>query len=200
MLLSLDATCQHVDELMTLDDVRTRTGFVADVYLGCARAWENAKRYDAAVELLEQFRRDFKRHPRMDDVDATLAGILHKRALAMGAETLPPPQPSGTTSSGETAITIQNSAPEEMRLSYTGPKSGVLEVPACSECETFRGSEPEACPELGEIAELRLPPGTYNVTVEAASDGTVIPFIGSWKLEDGWVYAECYYIVTTRTF
>jgi hypothetical protein len=51
-------------------------------------------------------------------------------------------------------------------------------------------------PAQGPIGRYTLPPGDYDVVVEAISGGDVTPFSGRWSLGSGSEYHNCFFIVT----
>jgi hypothetical protein len=56
------------------------------------------------------------------------------------------------------------------------------------------GEEP-ACTS-GVSRTISAPAGSYRVVARSPDDESVTPYVGSWDLQSGYSYRDCYYIRT----
>lgn len=194
-----ETTCQNLDSILSNELVPDLETNLPLFYIGCGQVYQDAGSYSEAVVLLQKFVTDYPSHPRIEEVKPLLAAAMVAEAQALGAGNIPAPQETGTgTGSGPAVVIIQNDSPEEMSLVFTGPETRFETLPPCEDCESFSGSGPESCPELGDIGTYELPPGTYDVVVKSISDAGVTPFTGRWELSNGEEYYSCFFLITTQ--
>jgi hypothetical protein len=196
-LLGNFTACGDIGSLKNNSLIASRTEFLPRLYFNCGQAYEIERDWTNAATMYENFMADFPGHARAAEAETALARTIVEQADSAGAGEIAAPERSGSTSSGSTVVVIQNDSPERLRIVFSGPESKVEEMEACSSCTTYTGSGPLFCPELGPIARYTLPPGTYNVVVEATSNRGVEAWRGSWDLVDGDEYSSCFYEVTT---
>lgn len=92
-------------------------------------------------------------------------------------------------------MVIQNDSPEKMQIIFSGPQPRFEELAPCADCQTYTTSNiPEFCPEQGPVGTYTLEPGTYEVVVKSVGGVSVTPFTGTWTLQDGSEYFNCFYI------
>ena len=128
-------------------------------------------------------------------MDADFVRVTLADAEASGAGALPNPGiigPSGEAG-GLVSIEIHNGSAEGLTLVLRGPEVRVEELGPCSECPEMTG-EPVGCPDDAPVGRYVLEPGTYDVVVNAGSGARVAPYRGSWQLDHGQGYANCFYI------
>lgn len=198
-ILESEQACEQRTSFLETSTIAEREPFMGELYLACGKQLEDAKNFEAAVELYQEFTDHYEEHAALEDIKMGLARSLFMYALSLGAPEIPEPGRSGTTRSGETVVIIQNDAPESMRLSFSGPDARIEELGACTNCRKFTSDAEAKCQDLGPVGTYTLAPGTYNVVVESTSNKRVIPFIGTWVLESGNEYSHCFYIVTSPT-
>lgn len=194
ILLESNLSCGRSEILIGNDVIAARESFMGKLYLACGKTYEDAKDYENALRVYREFMGRFEEHPQLEDVRDGLARSLFQYALSLGAPEIPEPGRSGSTKSGQTVVVIQNDSPESMRISFSGPDTLIEDLGSCIGCRVFRMVDEPYCQELGPVGTYTLAPGTYNVVVEATSDDDVIPFVGTWVLEDGAEYSHCFYI------
>lgn len=165
------------------------------LHYGCGQAYQAAGRHTDAVTLLQQFLSDYPGHEQTSAVEVALAAAMFDEARANNAGQLPSPGVSGRANAGSTQVEIRNDSPEPMRIIFSGAETRFEELPGCEDCTVFRGNVPDACPEQGPVATYTLKPGDYQVLVRSIGDTSVTPFTGEWKLEDGYIYSNCFYVV-----
>jgi hypothetical protein len=144
--------------------------------------------------MLDRFRTDYPDHPLAGDVEADFARVTLADADAGGAGELDNPQAIGP--SGEAgdlvAVEIRNDSDEPLTIVFRGPEVRVEEIPACTGCDSAATSS--VCSENAPGDRFVLDPGDYDVVVRASSGANVTPYRGSWSLEAGQGYADCFYI------
>lgn len=105
-------------------------------------------------------------------------------------------QPNATIIDSENAvISIQNASPNGIQMILSGTRNYIEVLPACPTCRTYTGSGPETCPDEGPSTQLEVEPGTYIVVVSTQSDSSITPFRGTWTLEAGRGYPNCFFVV-----
>ena len=204
-----DAIASDPDEVATTDvcdglDMLEAQRFVASpadtlppLLFACGQAYEEAAMFAEALAAYARFRADYPDHALADEVDAALVRATLAETDASGAGSLPPPQEvgKGTGEAGVATVVIQNDLPDQLSMVFSGPDVRVEDLAACTECRTYIGVGPAACPELGPTGNYVVKPGTYEVVVKSGSGGDVTPFRGTWTLVDGQEYASCFFIV-----
>jgi hypothetical protein len=198
ILLDSWLACEQSTSLIEKENIRNRVDFMGDLYLSCGQRYEKQGDYKNAVRVYEEFKHNYKTHPKLSAINAALAQGLFNYALSLGAPEIPTPSRSGTTILGKTVVVIRNDSPERIRISFSGPESRIEEVDACQSCRDYDLFQPSACPEKGPYSTYTLKPGAYNVVVESISGRDVTPFVGTWELESGSEYSHCFFIVTKK--
>lgn len=105
-------------------------------------------------------------------------------------------------SGGSIAVTVSNDSPDEIEILYTGPVTGSFTLGACGSCSTY-GSESlaalSACKDSGThypSKTIYLPVGT-TYFLHKTAEGTSSNGTDTAKLEPGYTYTECAYVVQT---
>jgi hypothetical protein len=160
----------------------------------CGGAYEAADAHGDAVAIYARFRADYPDHDLAADVDIALARTT--LAETENADPLPPPGAGpGTGTAGVATIVIQNDSPDPLSMVFSGPDIRVEDLEACADCVKVPGAIHECRdPSQSPNAEYKVAPGVYEVVVKSGSGSNVTPFRGTWTLEDGEVYASCFYI------
>lgn len=195
-LLTNPASCEQYKTFQGTV-IAERADFMPSLYYQCGQAYEGGGDWARAITMYETFLADYPSHALASDVKAALARAMIAQAKATNAGELPAPQNIGPTASGLTELVIRNESPERLRLVFSGPEVRVEELEACGSCQTYSGSGPSACPELGPSGRFTLQPGQYEVVVKSISDTGVTPWIGNWSLASGDEYHSCFFIVMT---
>lgn len=163
----------------------------------CGRTFETAGNFASALAMLDRFRREYPNHELVGEVDADFVRVTLAEADATGSGELQNPESIGP--SGEAgdlvSVEIHNDSSEEMTIVFRGPEVRVETLPACTECDVVRVEA--TCSEAAPIGRYVLDPGDYDVLVKASSGSNVQPYRGTWTLEPGQGYADCFYISTT---
>jgi hypothetical protein len=160
----------------------------------CGGAYEAADAHADAVAVYARFRAAYPDHDLAADVDVALARAT--LAETENAPDLPPPgEGPGTGTEGVATIVIQNDSPDPLSMVFSGPDIRVEDLEACADCVKVPGAIYECRdPDQSPTAEYKVAPGVYEVVVKSGSGSNVSPFRGTWTLEDGEVYASCFYI------
>jgi tetratricopeptide (TPR) repeat protein len=166
------------------------------LYQDCGQMYSHSKQYSKAVKMYEQFLASYPDDGESKAVKGSLANALIAEAMQKGAIKINQPGLSGMTLDGSTVINVRNDMPVDMRLIFSGPETQYQEIEPCVDCQKYVGKPPDKCPAKGVVGSFVLQPGTYNVLVKSASDGTVRPFVGKWILELGSEYEDCFMLVT----
>ncbi len=196
-LLENPVACQNVDVLERNEVFERLVGFRFQLLYTCGVQAEEDGDYETAIGLYETLLDKYELHPQVEEIEERLAQALFDQAQAAGAGEIAPPASSGYVSGSLAVVVIQNDSPESLRIIFTGPETRIETLPACSTCENYFGVGPLYCPEKGPIGTYELEPGTYSILVEASSDSGTTPFTGTWTLEGGKEYYNCFFIVTT---
>lgn len=198
-LLENPAACDSAEALHKEAALARRGELMPSLLYRCGQDFEGSRKFDQAVRMFELFMQSYPQHNLADEVNTALARSLVNAAKAAGAATISAPQRSGSTSSGETEVVIQNDSPERLRIVFSGPKALITEIEACSSCSTWT-FPPLFCPEKGPIGRFTLPSGNYAVLVESIGESGVTPYTGDWDLEGGDKYYSCFYILRRMRF
>ena len=169
------------------------------LHFACGETYTSLKDYPKATLMYETFVDEYPNHSLLSQAKTAWAKTLVAQAQAEGAGNLPAPQRSGTTGKGSSVITIRNDSPEPMRIVFSGPEGRIEELEACSTCQKYVGQGPKSCPNQGPTGDYTLKPGEYDVVVKSRGDKLVRPFKGTWSMNQGWTYTNCFYIVTNPT-
>lgn len=105
-------------------------------------------------------------------------------------------------SGGSIAVTVSNDSPDEIEILYTGPVTGSFTLGACGSCSTYSSESLaalSACKDSGThypSKTIYLPVGTtyflHKTAKGSSSNGT-----DTAKIESGYTYTECAYVVET---
>ncbi len=187
--------CDALDALEAQGFVVGQPDPLPPLLFACGGAYEASDAHADAVAIYARFRADYPDHDLAADVDVALArATLAETENAAGA--LPPPgKGPGTGTAGVATIVIQNDSPDPLSMVFSGPDIRVEDLEACADCVKVPGAIYECRdPDQSPVAEYKVAPGVYEVVVKSGSGSNVLPFRGTWTLEDGEVYASCFYI------
>ena len=194
--LATSATCQQLDRIKAANLMSAAPEKLPILYQTCGRLFASGKKLPEAIAVYEQFLSQFPNHPLQDTVKQAYAEALVQDGKAQGGGTIAPPGQIGQTSDGSTMVTIRNDSNEAIRIVFSGPTPRVEELPPCKNCEEYTPSNlPDRCPGKGTQASYTVESGTYQVMVKSIGTRRVKPFTGSWNLEGGSEYGQCFYIV-----
>lgn len=108
-------------------------------------------------------------------------------------EELGTPQRIGGAPAGSVIVEIQNDAPVDNEVLFSGPQSVSRTIERCPDCEEYApDEEPAFCPEKGPSVEVTLIPGTYEVALAGTG---VRPALGEWTLTSGSRYYVCFIVI-----
>jgi hypothetical protein len=160
----------------------------------CGQAYEAAEAHADAVAVYSRFRADYPDHDLAADVEVALARAT--LADTENAPDLPAPEKGpGTGTAGIATFIIQNDSPDPLSMVFSGPDVRVEDLEACADCKKLSGALYECRdPDQSPVAEYKVAPGVYEVVVKSGRGSDVVPFRGTWTLEDGEVYDSCFYI------
>lgn len=187
--------CDRFDNITNqqlLPNAETQTPLMLQA---CGATYSTTQDFDSAIAVYDNFLVDYADHDQFNAVEVALAKTMVDQANSQNAGQIPPPPLSGYTGDGSTVVIIRNDSPEAMRIVFSGTDPQFKELPPCTDCQSFTGSEPSFCPEKGPEARFVLSPGQYDVLVRSVGDRSVIPFTGTWSLSQGSEYYNCFYIV-----
>jgi hypothetical protein len=191
------AVCEELDRLEAQGLVSPPDDVLPPLLRTCGRTFETAGDFASALAMLDRFRREYPNHELVVEVDADFVRVTLAEADATGSGELQNPEAIGP--SGEAgdlvSVEIHNDSSEEMTIVFRGPEVRVETLPACTECDVLRVEA--TCSEAAPIGRYVLDPGDYDVLVKASSGSDVQPYRGTWTLEPGQGYADCFYISTT---
>ncbi len=174
-----------------------RADSLPEIYLACGENYMEEDDPSNALWVYGDFLANYPDHPEVAQVNQKMALLLIEDARASGSGTIERPNSSGWAPSGVARVVIQNDSPHQLKLVFSGPDTRIETLTACESCVDFSTISPMYCPELGPIATYDLTPGTYEVLVEAADEGGVIPFTGTWELQGGNEFYSCFFVVTS---
>ncbi|MFZ5918572.1 MAG: tetratricopeptide repeat protein [Chloroflexota bacterium] len=163
-------------------------------FYGCGQAEHRAERYATAITAYETLIANYPNSPLIPEAQAALVDARVADIEAKGTSELPPPQRSGSAPAGVAEVVISNDSPEQLEVLLSGPGSQSLTMEKCGPCQTYFVA-PLSCPEKGPQATVTLTPGRYKVVVRAISDPSVRPWSGTWNLDSGNEYFNCFFII-----
>jgi hypothetical protein len=114
--------------------------------------------------------------------------------------------PSGSPGGPRMPVDFSNDAPRAVEILYTGPVTGTFRLKACGSCDTYSSyaeGNLSACQKSGvnyPKTTLRLPAGDYHFLVKYSEDGDAAyaqNYADGSKIEPGYTYTQCTYIVET---
>lgn len=193
--LAVTQLCDNLTQLKP-DLMEDRQTKFPPLHFACGNTYTTLKNYNQASAMYESFLDEYPNHPLTSQVKTAWAKTLVAQAQAEGAGSLPAPQQSGGGGGGLPVVTIQNDSPEPMRIVFSGPEGRIEELEACTNCQKYVGQAPESCPKLGPVGTYTLKPGSYDVVVKSRANRLVRPFKGTWSMNQGWTYNNCFYLVT----
>ncbi len=194
--LADEALCSELDTLANGGYLPSATTTLPSMYYACGRSAATMAEYAIAINWFDRFITKYPSHTLRAVVEDELARTLLRYAQSEGGS-LPAPQQSGSTNSGASKVIIQNDSPEKLRIVFSGADTRIEVLDACPSCQTYSLAGPQFCPEKGPIGEYTMPPGTYQVAVQAMDDSAVTPWSGSWPLGNAEEYYSCFFITTT---
>jgi len=195
-LLANPVACENVSALESNAVIAGWPDFLPSLYYNCGQAYEQLQDYAEAIRMYETFLSKYAEHRLAGEAQAALARSLVADARASGAPEITMPERSGSTGNASAVVVIQNDAPEQMRIVFSGPEAQIEELEACTACTKYFEVGPAFCPEKGPIGRYVLQPGEYDVRVEAIDNERVEPFVGTWQLGEDSEYYTCFFIVT----
>ena len=193
--LATPELCDNLSQLQTNLIPQPDTN-LPPLYFACAEKYTSLRDYNKATPMYESFLDQYPNHSLASQVKAAWAKSLVAQANDEGAGSLPAPELSGSTDGGPPVVTIQNDSPEPMRIVFSGPEGRIEELEECSSCQKYVGKGPESCPNQGPVGRYTLQPGEYDVVVKSTANKRVKPFKGSWTMNSGSTYSNCFYIIT----
>lgn len=193
-VLASEGLCDQIDNLQQEKLIPQGNTLLPNLFYQCGQTYEEIQYFSGAIQLYDNFLRDYPSHALASDVEDAMARAIVADARASGAGTIPAPERSGSTSGGSTVVIIQNDSPERLRIVFSGQDSRIEELAACSSCTTYSVTGPLYCPEKGPIGRYTLTPGQYDVVVQSISDTGVTPWVGDWDLISGDEYYNCFFI------
>lgn len=163
----------------------------------CGRFHQENKNYSVALQDLNQILTDFPFSIVVEDAQAAIDEINQALALESGNDALSQISPIGTSSSRNVELIIVNASTERLRITLQdtlGNNIASQTVEACLTCSRTSLAT-SSCPENAPSAQIDVIAGKFTVTV-ASTDivSRVRPFYGTWVLQSGLQYAECFYI------
>lgn len=98
-------------------------------------------------------------------------------------------------STGQAEVAISNQSPYAMTVTFTGPTTYTMAIPACPTCIVYpNDAAVDSCRSDAPHASVSLPPGNYRVQVTWSGANT-IPSGGPWTFVPDATYGACWYIV-----
>jgi tetratricopeptide (TPR) repeat protein len=179
----------HLPETVSTPDL-------AEAIFNCGQEEYTAENYDEAIAHYETLIASYPDSPFASQAEAAIVDARVARVKEAGTGELAPPMESGWTTPGTSAVVVSNDSPERLEFLLSGPDSKSLIIEACETCETYSLIGPIYCPEKGPKVTISVLPGTYEVVVRAIDDSSITPWAGTWQLEDGRQYFNCFFIVT----
>ena len=188
--------CDALDVLEAQQFVATEPDPLPPLLYACGQAYEDADAPADAVATYARFRADYPDHALAPDVETALARSTLAETDESGAGSLPAPGAGeGAGTAGVATIVIQNDSPDPLSMVFSGPDTRVEDLEACADCAKSTSAIQECRdPSQSPTAEYKVAPGEYEVVVKSGRGSSVIPFRGTWILEDGEVYSSCFYI------
>ena len=167
----------------------------AYAYRACAE-FLKSRDPNRVVEVYQEFLEMYPDSPYEDLMLDELAEIILDQAQTNNAGEIAPPPAIPQFESDGVVLFIQNASPEAIRITLIGPETLIETIVPCFDCPTYT-TAPDGCPTGGIEERYEILEGTYSVVVESISDTGVTPFTGTWSLEDGNMYPNCFFILTT---
>lgn len=188
-----EATCDIAPDLDAAGLFPDRETALPSFYTACGDFYLEAERTDAAIAIFTAFTEQFPAHPQAEAVTEQLAGLIVAEADSANADEITLPEAVRRPGAVNAVVTIQNASPEPLRIVLTGPQTYIQTLPACTTCDAFT-TAPPTCPQDGGYGEYEMVAGTYSVVVSSLGD-FMVPFRGTWHLETGYEYPNCFFIV-----
>lgn len=159
--------CYQVDSLQPVGVVTAdqAEAVLPALMLPCAATLKAAKDYDGAIALTQRLRALYPKSSLAGRAERTEAKLRSQRAqVKPGALTVDPwdSEPSDRDLSGSAGFVLLNSATHDTTITFDGPESRVIRLPACKGCpDHARTCDAQAPSQL-----VVLPPGRYRVVEE----------------------------------
>ena len=197
--LATPEVCARIQGLMTqnlLSRVRTQA---TDFYLACGSTFEANSNYGRAIDLYEKLRqKNSLSDTQTQMVEKALARAIVSDTRHQGAREVGPPSPIAYTADGTTVVEIQNDAPREMKVTFSGPAPKFEKIESCEDCVIHKSDEKtEDCPNKGPVKEYNLTPGQHQISVDYIEIGNekIEFWVGDWTLDEGIKYSICFTII-----
>jgi tetratricopeptide (TPR) repeat protein len=194
--LAVKETCDRVAILGESQLIPRSQEYLPVLYFHCGEIYESAGEFQNALMMYYQIRENYPQHALAGQIQTAIARLEIKIARQSGAGTIAQPTASGKAPVGTSLYKIRNDSPDRLQLFLNGTQTLIEEIPACESCRTYT-QDPVQCPDIGPMHSFTLRPGKYDVLVKSVSSAKDTPFQGTWILESGQAYSECYFIVTT---
>lgn len=181
-------------------DELARRNLIAEEYVpglthACGQFAMGQQNYEQASRLFTDFLQSYPEHELAGEAESGLANATVELANAANAPQISQPEAIPGSTVGVATISIQNASPEGIRMTFVGTETRIEQLDACENCTTYSGDGPEECPSEGTSATYTLQPGEYQVVVESIGE-FVTPYRGTWDLQGGFEYPQCFFIVT----
>ncbi|WP_189938368.1 hypothetical protein [Streptomyces sulfonofaciens] len=151
--------------------------------------------FDKALDTLNDFTRTYKHDGNRDRAKKIAIAAEIARSIPAAGKHLP-----SSGSGGSIPVTIKNDSPDEIEILYTGPVTGSIKIPACHGCSTYfsdAAASLSACKDSGRhypSKTIHLPAGT-TYFLHKPTDGSTSVGTDTAKIDPGYVYTECAYVV-----
>jgi hypothetical protein len=165
---------------------------------GCSASDQAAVHYSELIGYIETYAEQYPLAGQEGAIDDLMVDVMTRQAEVVGAGEISLP-PGRSFGGSDAVLIIQNAAPLALRVALTSGEtssSTVESVAVCEDCVEYTGSGPAECPESEFISTIRVPAGTYSVIVNTTGGGVVTPYVGTWDLEAGTEYFQCFFIVS----
>ncbi|MEL7313584.1 MAG: hypothetical protein AAFN08_01380 [Cyanobacteria bacterium J06559_3] len=197
--LATQEICRRIEGLMTQNLIPETGKEVGNFYLACGDTLASLEEYPTAIYLYEQVadKPNLLDEAQMQTLEQALARVT-VADTRQGSRAIGPPTFFGYTADGTTVIEIQNDAPREMAMTFSGLSPKFETVERCRNCQIYREEdEPEICPEKGPIEEYKLLPGQYEIAADFIEEGSerITSWTGDWTLDEGARYRICFVVV-----
>ncbi|GAA1947283.1 hypothetical protein GCM10009837_86520 [Streptomyces durmitorensis] len=156
-------------------------------------------KFGAAAKTLNDFTGTYKSNGKRDRAkDIAIAAEIAEARPSAGSGLPPAKSPGGA----KLTYVVENGGPGPLEVLYTGPTTGTFKLASCGGCKTYtsKAQGKKAClAGKGHPQKtLRLPPGDYHFLYkrDASSVGSVRNNAEGSKVQPGYRYTDCSYVVT----
>ncbi|MGW7270603.1 hypothetical protein ACWGH5_08800 [Streptomyces sp. NPDC054864] len=156
-------------------------------------------KFAQAAKTLDDFAGTYKSNGKRDRAkDIAIAAEIAAARPAAGRSLPPTKSPGGA----KLTYVVENGGPGPLEVLYTGPATGSIKLPSCGNCKTYtsKAQGKKACLAGKGYPQktLHLPPGDYHFLYkrDASSVGSVRNNTEGSKVQPGYRYTDCSYVVT----